>query len=213
MTDRRPPDEVEIEIAPSDAVAPPPEHPQQPVAAFRDGPARLAVVVAVVALVLAVVALAVRSRTDTTTEHLPAPVARGVDASGCPIGGSCEVSGDPDPPLTELIERSVPSLNAIVSESVGDVPTTLTYRTTVVALQRGGGTITVYAQCVPRGTPVPPRADPLPAVGPADAAIVVPGERGCSVAVAVHTPAGMPVPLDAVRQIAQLTAVQLRAPR
>jgi hypothetical protein len=213
MTDRHPSDEAQIEVAPTDAVAALAEQPAPPIAAFGLRLARLAAGVAVVALALAIVALAVRSRTITTTDHMPASVARGVDAAGCPIGGSCQATADPDPSLTELIERSVPSLSAIVSESVGDVPTTLTYRTTVVALQRDGGTIAVSAQCVPRGAPVPPRDDPLPAVGPADAATVVPGERGCSVAVVVHTPAGMPVPVEAARRIAQLTSVQLRAPR
>jgi hypothetical protein len=218
VTERRPsPDWIEVDVAPSDGTDPEPAPAALPPAAVgRPISGRTVLVVALVAVLAcsaAVVALVVRSRTITTRVHAQALAHRGVDAAGCPIGAQCQVSPNPEQDLVAVVDRALNHPAWTGGATVFDVPTALTFRSTLTALVGGGVTVAVAAQCVPRGAPVPARTDPLPAIGPVDAALVVPGEFGCSVAVVVHAPRGARVPVAAVEQIAHDGTAQLRAGR
>ena len=161
------------------------------------------------ALAVAVASLVLRSRTVTTTTHVAAVVPLGVDAAGCPLGRTCWVSFEAEPAVLAAVDRALDFPTVIGSATVSDMPTGVTYRTTLTAVVNDGVTVTTTAQCLPGGSAVPPRSAGLPATGPADGAIVVPGAPGCSVVVAIRAPAGAPVPVQAVEQIAHDPSAQL----
>jgi hypothetical protein len=173
----------------------------------------LAVSLAALALAVAVASLVVRSRTVTTTTHIAAVVPLGVDAAGCPLGRSCWVSFEAEPAVLVAVDRALDFPTVIGAATVSDMPTGVTYRTTLTAVVNDGVTVTTTAQCLPGGSAVPPRSARLPATGPADGAIVIPGAPGCSVAVAVRAPAGAPVPVQAVEELGHDASAQLSGRR
>ena len=169
----------------------------------------VAVTVATLALAVAILGLVIRSRTVTTTTHIQAAVPLGVDASGCPIGRTCGVSSDPESVVLAAVDRALDFPTVIGAVTVTGVQTNVTYRTTLTAVISPGVTVTTTAQCVPGGSAVPQRSSTLSATGPADAAVIVPGAPGCSVVVAVRAPAGAPVPVGAIENIAHDPSAQL----
>jgi hypothetical protein len=173
----------------------------------------LALSLAALALAVAVVSLVLRSRAVTTTTHVAAVVPVGVDAAGCPLGRTCWVSFEAEPAVLAAVDRALDFPTVIGSATVSDMPTGVTYRTTLTAVVNDGVTVTTTAQCLPGGSAVPPRSAGLPASGPADGAIVVPGAPGCSVVVVIRAPADAPVPVQAIEHIAHDPSAQLHVGR
>jgi hypothetical protein len=173
----------------------------------------IALTVATLALAVAIVGLLIRSRTVTTATHTQAIVQLGVDASGCPVGRTCQVSSNPESAILGAVDRALDFPTVIASVTVSDPPTNVTYRTTLTAVVNPGVIVTTTAQCIPGGSAVPERSNGLAATGPADGAVGVPGEPGCSVVVVVRAPAGAPVPVQAIEHIAHDPSAQLHARR
>jgi hypothetical protein len=173
----------------------------------------LALSLAALALAVAVVSLVLRSRAVTTTTHVAAVVPLGVDAAGCPLGRTCWVSFEAEPAVLAAVDRALDFPTVFGSATVSDMPTGVTYRTTLTAVVNDGVTVTTTAQCLPGGSAVPERSTGLAATGPADGAVVVPGTPGCSVVVVIRAPADAPVPVQAIEHIAHDPSAQLHVGR
>ena len=213
-----PPSWIDVQLAPADAngsaLADPPQGPPSAAARPVSGwVVAAAISVAVLALAIAVFGLVVRTRTITTTSHTQAVAPLGVDASGCPLGRPCLVASVPEPALLAVVDRALGFPTVIAAVTVSDQLTSVTYRATLTAVVGPGRTVTTTAQCVPAGAAIPARSAALPATGPTDGAVVVPGEAGCSLAVVVRAPAGAPVPAATIEQIAHDPSAQLRLGR
>ncbi|MFL6164550.1 MAG: hypothetical protein ACJ74U_20325 [Jatrophihabitantaceae bacterium] len=145
-----------------------------------------------------------RGRTMTSTlvryQH-PA----GVDLTGCPRAGSCLPLPAPDAALNSQLPPELGSATVLIGSLLLDNASGTTVRTLQV-LATGGVTLAVTGQCIAGAGPVPAHdTEPAPPVagGPVEVALVRPGRRaGCSVALLARIPAGRPVPMRLLRQLA-----------
>jgi hypothetical protein len=150
-----------------------------------------------------------RSRVIEVTRQIRSYVPAGPDAAGCPAGSHCQQRTDFGQRVNELTRQLFPDATVLSSTSVTSPETGRMVQASVVLRTPAGVLVSAVAQCVPGAAPIPPRAAPLPAVGPAQADFVVPGAAGCSVAVAAQVPRGVPVPLSLLRRLAEDPGVQL----
>ncbi|HST48370.1 hypothetical protein [Jatrophihabitans sp.] len=194
---------------------------EQPVAGPRAGtpagPPRLvptwlvagAVLLACVAVALAALWWQHRSRVIEVTRQIRPYLPAGPDAAGCPSGSHCQVRSDFGQSLSVQARRLFPDATVLSSVSVTSRETGQTVQTTIVLQTPSGLEVSATAQCVPGAAPIPPRAAPLPVVGPAQADFVVPGTPGCSVAVTAQVPRAVPVPAVLLERLAGDPQVQL----
>jgi hypothetical protein len=170
-----------------------------------------AVLLACAALVTAALWWQYRTRVVEVTHRVVPYYPAGPDAMGCPSGVQCQVLSDAGQPLAVLARRLFPDATVLSSVSVTDAATGRAVQTTIVLRTPAGLELSALAQCVPGAGPIPIRAAPLPAVGPAQADFVVPGRPGCSVAVAAQIPRSVPVPLEQLRRLAADPDAQLQS--
>jgi hypothetical protein len=150
-----------------------------------------------------------RTRVIEVTKRVPSYHSTGPDAAGCPNLTACKVLADLGQPLNMLARQLFPDATVLSSLSVVRSDTGRTVQTTIVLGTRSGIEVSAIAQCVPGAGPVPGRAAPLPAAGPAQADFVVAGAPGCSVAVAAQIPRAVPVPLPQLQRLVADPGVQL----
>ncbi len=150
-----------------------------------------------------------RSRViEVTNRVLPAYPA-GPDAAGCPTISRCQLQLDIGQPLGASARRLFPDAAVQLSESIVDVDTDRTVRTSIVLSDPSGVEVFASAQCVPGAAPLRARTASLPLVGPAQADFVAPGAAGCSVAVSAQIPDSVRVPLAQLKQLVDDPDVQL----
>jgi hypothetical protein len=189
-----------------------PQPPGDPAWMPRVVPAWL-VVAALLSACVASVATALewqhRSRIIEVTKRVPSYSSAGPDAAGCPNLLHCQVQADIGQPLNMLARRLFPDATVLSSVSVIRSDIERTIQTTIVLGTRSGVEVSAIAQCVPGAGPIPGRAAPLPAAGPAQADFVVAGAPGCSVAVAAQIPRAVRVPVEQLQRLAADPDVQL----
>jgi hypothetical protein len=168
-----------------------------------------AVLLACSALVAAALWWQHRTRVVEVTHRVVPYSPAGPDAMGCPSGVQCQVLADAGQPLAVLARQLFPDATVLSSVSVTNAATGRTVQTTIVLRTPAGVELSALTQCVPGAGPIPTRAAPLPAVGPAQADFVVAGRPGCSVAVAAQIPRSVPVPLRQLQQLATDPDAQL----
>jgi hypothetical protein len=168
---------------------------------------RWCALIAALALVLAVIGggllNARRDRTVTSTV-VQYRYPDGVDVIGCPRGDVCQPLPEPGGGLTGLLPPSLARATVLVDSLLLDTSTSTTIRT-VQVLVVGNLRLRVTSQCVPGAAPVPSReTEPTRTTGgPTELAFIRPSRLpGCSVALAAQVPAGMPVPTQSLRQLA-----------
>ncbi len=168
-----------------------------------------AVLLACSALVAAALWWQHRTRVVEVTHRVVPYSPAGPDAMGCPSGVQCRVLADAGQPLAVLARQLFPAATVLSSVSVANAAPGRTVQTPIVLRTPAGLELSALAQCVPGAGPIPTRAAPLPALGPAQADFVVAGRPGCSVAVAAQIPRSVPVPLTQLRQLATDPDAQL----
>jgi hypothetical protein len=160
-------------------------------------PLWLAILVAALALVCVGaggVAWAVRGRDEVRRVVVDPSVSRGVNAGGCPVGVVCAEWPNSIVLAYNAILASWPAADVQPAQFVVDEQSTRLYRASVTARTPDGVRISLSMQCVPSGTALPDRSDPLPARGPAEVLLVRGTSSGCSVVVLADVPAGVAVP-------------------
>jgi hypothetical protein len=152
-----------------------------------------------------------QSRTIVSTRVVSSPGQATANLTGCPVGTACSWSELPDGgPLFHAVQHLLPTVTVVRAESVYDNGTAREYLVRLVAETPDGLQLTVTATRDPAGRTVPDWRSALPARGPADIALVVPGHRpGTAVAVTAAVPVGVPVPAAALRQLASDPSLQL----
>jgi hypothetical protein len=182
----------------------------------RPIPTRLVRVLVAVTALATIVAGAVwlwQGRQITSTVTVPRPTTATVDGNGCPLDTTCDVSLGGDERVLAALESAFPDATVLAISSVFDNATGRTLHSSAMVRTSAGVVVSATAQCVPLGSAVPehgiPGGPPGPQ-GPADTVLVVSGAPGCSVAVAAHVPAKVPVPGAALQRVAHDPAVQLR---
>lgn len=184
---------------------------------------RVLLLVAAALLAAALVLLAAAANTFPRSRvrivQSTAPPAATVDATGCPVGVRCLVTGTATPELTEAVTHRVPHA-VILSGSRTLDARGLAYRSAVVASLGHDGVLEVAAQCDP-GAPPGRRYQMRNAVSHLDLAgnevvdertvtTVVPGRDGCTVSVQLRTRTDSAQLLAAAVRIADDATVQLR---
>jgi hypothetical protein len=131
----------------------------------------------------------------------PATTGR-LDATGCPVDATCTSQPRPS---ADLFLATAAAFPAGVPLATGSLYLTSNGRTlrTDLLLRAGRSLLLIEAQCIPAGVVLPTQSDRIPAQGPANATVTLAGSAGCSAAITVNTPAGSPVPAEAVKQLAQ----------
>ncbi len=152
-----------------------------------------------------------QSRTIVSTRVVSSPGQATANLTGCPVGAVCSRSELPDGgPLLHAVQHLLPAVTMVRAESVYDSGTAREYLVRLVAETPDGIQLTVTATRDPAGDAVPDWRSELPARGPADIALVVPGDRpGTAVAVTASVPVGVAVPATALRQLATDPSLQL----
>ena len=171
----------------------------------------LAVVLAMLGVLAGGLLYAHRSRTITSTRVILMPGQATTNLTGCPAQAVCTVV---EPPgggtLFHPAVSYLPGADLVGGESVYDTASTRDYRSSLVMRTPDGVLVTLTSCYDPTGAAIPAWQSPLPAVGPADIALVVPGRRpGTAVAVTATVPAGVPVPATALLQLATDPNLQL----
>lgn len=152
-----------------------------------------------------------RTRTVVSTRVVSSPGQATANLTGCPVGASCSWSQLSDGgPLFHAVQHLLPAAAVIQAESVYDNGTAREYLVRLVAETPDGVQLTVTATRDPSGHPTPGWQSAIPARGPADIALVVPGDRaGTAIAVSATVPIGVQVPAAALRQLAADPSLQL----
>jgi hypothetical protein len=152
-----------------------------------------------------------QSRTIVSSRVVSSPGQATANLTGCPVGAACSWSQLPDGgPLFHAVQRALPTAVVVQAESVYDNGTAREYLVRLVAGTPDGIQLTITATRDPAGRPVPDWRSALPGQGPADIALVVPGQRaGTAVAVTATVPAGMSVPAAALLRLATDPSLQL----
>jgi hypothetical protein len=170
---------------------------------------RLCRLVAIAGLLLAcaaAVAFTVRGRPVTRTVVAAPSGYRGVDAEGCPVQTSCQLSFLPLGILTAVVDRAFPGAAIIDGQSVYDATNGHLLRASVTMRSREQVVVWVVSQCLPDDRPVSIRTvtSAASASDPAatDVLLIRPGRTGCSDAVAAQLPKGMDAPMAALESIA-----------
>jgi hypothetical protein len=181
-------------------------------ARIREVPVWWSVVAVALALVAAVSTLLWwqhQSRVVLSVSRVTAAQPGNIDASGCPVGVSCESRAQATNELTAAVLRDFPG--SVVLESTSRVASgsQKVVFTNTVLQTANSVVISISAQCVPDAGAVPQRHGALSQLGPADEILIVAGQRGCSVVVVAHVPAGARVPARQLTTIASDPAVQL----
>jgi hypothetical protein len=152
-----------------------------------------------------------QSRTIVSTRVVSSPGQATANLTGCPVGAACSWSELPDGgPLLHAVQHLLPTVTVVRAESVYDNGTAREYLVRLVAETPDGIQLTVTATRDRAGHTVPGWRSALPARGPVDIALVVPGRRaGTAVAVTATVPVGVQVPATALRQLATDPSLQL----
>jgi len=152
-----------------------------------------------------------QSRAIVSTRVVSSPGQATANLTGCPVGAACSWSELPDGgPLFHAVQHLLPTVTVVRAESVYDSGTAREYLVRLVAETPEGIQLTVTATHDPAGRSMPEWRSALPARGPADIALVIPGHRpGTGIAVTATVPAGVPVPATALRQLATDPSLQL----
>jgi len=171
-------------------------------------PLRWCALLALVALVLAAASgslLKARRGHTVTSTVLRYQHPAGVDLSGCPRGDECYPLTRSDAAVTAQLPSELAAATVLASSLLMDTTTGTTIGTLQV-LTSAGLTLAVTARCIPGAAPVPAReTEPIRTAGggPIGLAFIRPGRHlGCSVALLVQVPAGMRVPIQSLRQLA-----------
>jgi len=151
-----------------------------------------------------------RSRIINVTKRVQPYYSAGPDAAGCPNLSRCQVRADLGQPLNVLARQLFPHATVLSSVSVVVSDTGRTVQAAIVLGDPSGIEVSAVAQCVPGAAPIPGRAAPLPAAGPARADFVVAGSPGCSVAVSAQIPRAIAVPATQLMKLAADPSVQLQ---
>jgi hypothetical protein len=151
-----------------------------------------------------------RSRIIEVTERVQPYYSAGPDAAGCPTLSRCQVKADVGQPLNVLARQLFPAATVLSSLSTVLSDTGQTVQTSIVLDDPSGIEVSAVAQCVPGAGPIPGRAAPLPAAGPAQADFVVAGSPGCSVAVSAQIPRAVAVPVTQLQTLVTDPGVQLQ---
>lgn len=188
-------------------------------AAFRQRPTRslplgwclTAAGLAAVATLAAGALFVERSRTIVSTRVVSSPGQATANLTGCPVGANCTWSQLPDGgPLFHAVRHLLPTAALVQAQSVYDTGTAREYLVWLVAETPDGIQLTVTATRDPGDRILPAWQSALPATGPADIVLVVPGHRaGTAVAVSASVPTGIAVPGTALRQLAADPSLQL----
>jgi hypothetical protein len=152
-----------------------------------------------------------RTRTVGDTRTVASPGYATADLIGCPVRASCALSEVADGgPLLVAVRHYLPAAVMLRSHSVSDANSARPYLVRLAVRTPDGILLTLTASYRPSGPAAPAWRSPLPAVGPADIALVVPGRRaGTALAVTATVPAGIAVPAAALRALATDPSLQL----
>ena len=170
-----------------------------------------AVTVAVVGVLAAGQLYADRTRTIVSTRVVSSPGQATANLTGCPVVASCSWSEQPDGgPLFNAVRQLLPAAALVGAESVFDTGSAREYLARLVVRTPDGLLLRLTATRDPTEHPVPGWQSALPARGPADIALVVPGRRpGTALAITATVPAGVAVPVAALSQLAADPSLQL----
>jgi hypothetical protein len=154
-----------------------------------------------------------RTRTVVDTRTVASPGYATADLIGCPVRASCAASEVPDGgPLLVAVRHYLPAAVMLRSHSVSDANSARPYLVRLAVRNPDGILLTLTASYRPSGPAVPAWRTPLPAVGPADIALVVPGRLGgTALAVTATVPTGIAVPVAALQELAADQSLQLTA--
>lgn len=151
-----------------------------------------------------------RIRPITTTQVLSSGGAATFDLTGCPLPDTCSYLSEPGAALLPTAERYFSITRQLQAATIFDTTADATYRASLVLDTSSNFTLSIVAQCILGGPPVTAWQSPMPAFGPAEITLVVPGNDGCSVAVSARVPAGMAVRATALRRLAADPDLQLQ---
>lgn len=131
--------------------------------------------------------------------------------TGCPVLATCGKLDDVRPSLLIVAEQYLPGSEQLRLETAYDESSTISYRSTVVLRTPGGVTVSIVASFDPRGIRVGRWSSSVPSTGPAEITLVTPGyyTPGTSLAVTAQVPAGVAVPVTALRKLAADPSLQL----
>lgn len=147
----------------------------------------------------------IRARTVTQLVAVPLHPAAG----DCPTAVVCS-AGAPRARVLAAMQQSFPRGRPVDASAIVQSDTGHPYREDVRRLTATGVAVEETARCLAGGAPVAARSPGSTAsLGPTTIVIVVPGATGCSVAVIVTVPAGVPVPLSQARVLADDPNLQL----
>jgi hypothetical protein len=173
---------------------------------------RLLLALTAIAVITATVAWLWQGRLVVSTTTVSRPTTATVDGNGCPLDASCDVSLGGGEQMLASVQAAFPDSAVLAVSSVFDNATGRTLRSSAQVRTAAGVVVSAMTQCVRLGSAVPEHgaaSDPPSLEGPADTLLVVSGAPGCSVAVAAHVPAQVPVPALALQRVAYDPALQL----
>jgi hypothetical protein len=152
-----------------------------------------------------------RTRTIDRTEVTSTLGRATENLTGCPVQATCNFGELPDGgDLFGPTERYLPGAALVHADWVFDSGSAQDYRVSLVVRTPSGMLVTVTATRNLFGPAVPAWQSPIPAVGPADIALVVPGPRpGTALAVTATVPAGVAVPAVGLQSLAADQSLQL----
>jgi hypothetical protein len=155
-----------------------------------------------------------RTRTIVRTEVTSTPGQATENLTGCPIGASCNFGELPDGgALLGTTLNYLPGVALVRAEWVFDSGSGQDYRQSLVVRTPSGILVTVMATRISSGPAAPAWQSPIPSVGPAEVALVVPGLRpGTALAVTATVPAGVAVPAADLQSLAADPSLQLSTP-
>ena len=130
----------------------------------------------------------------------------GIDASGCPMGQSCDYAAQALPGLVQATTAVFPGAELFGGSTTWLAPSETPFSSMLVLSLPGGSTVTVSSQCAPGGGAVPSSST----IGPRDDVFVLPGHTGCSAAVSGHAVAGGRLPVSDLERLVHDPAIQLR---
>jgi hypothetical protein len=170
-------------------------------------PARLIAALVVFAALATVVAAAswrYRTRDIVVTKTVTA-TGFGVDSAGCPAAGSCDISPEAPLGLTDAVDAAFPSATQLDASSTVLHSSQVVSGSSISVTTSAGLSVSVTALCMPSDVRLSSRR----AIIGSDAEIIVAGAPGCSVSVAAHAPARIPLPVDVLDRLAHDPRTQL----
>jgi hypothetical protein len=188
-----------------------PGRPSRPSRPIRQRWCLAAVGLAAVGVLAGGLLYADRTRTVISTRVVSSPGQATADLTGCPVTANCTWRDQPDGgPLFVAVKRLLPTAALIRAESVFDTGSAREYLARLAVRTSDGLLLTLTATRNVTDRAVLGWQSPLPAGGPADIALVVPGHQpGSAVAVTATVPAGVAVPAAALRELAADPSLQL----